>query len=206
MAQTYAQLQKQINQLQRLADKQRSDEVPGVIERIKHAIEVYGLTPEQLGFGGVTSPAESTAPVPKPISQQAPKPLVKSKNASKSKPQFGGFGDKSGNIWSGRGPRPAWLRDALLAGHNKNEFRLGNGAQPAKTVLSLPTAAAAVTAVATPTPSVSPTVSPPANAARKRPSVSYADDAGHVWSGMGPMPRWLKDSIAAGKSLADFAR
>jgi DNA-binding protein H-NS len=197
MAQTYAQLQKQIEQLQREASKVRDEEAPSVIERIRHAIAVYGLTAEQLGFGGVASPAEPAAPAPKPMARQAPKPLIK----SKSKPQFGGFGDKSGNVWSGRGPRPAWLREALLAGHNKNEFRMGNRAQPAKALLSLPSADSAV-ASSTPAPSVS----PPASVGRKRPTVTYADDAGHAWSGMGPKPRWLKDSIAAGKSLADFAR
>jgi DNA-binding protein H-NS len=197
MAQTYAQLQKQIDQLQREASRLRDAEAPGVIERIKHAIAVYRLTAEQLGFGGTTIAAGLAVPAPKPVAQPAPKPQFKSKR----KPQFGGFGDKSGNVWSGRGPRPAWLREALLTGHDKNEFRMGNGAQPTQTPLALPSAD---TAVASSTPS--PAVSPPANAGRKRPTVTYADDAGHTWSGMGPMPRWLKDSIAAGKALADFAK
>jgi DNA-binding protein H-NS len=197
MAQTYAQLQKQIEQLERQAKRLRDEEAPGVIERIRHAIAVYGLTGKQLGFDEVTSQPNSAAPAPQPIAQSALNPLIKSKR----KPQFGGFGDSSGNVWSGRGPRPAWLRDALLVGHSKDEFRLGNGDQLAKTPLSLPSPDSAV-ASSTPSPSVL----PPVKAGRKRPTVTYADNAGHVWSGMGPKPRWLKDSIAAGKSLADFAR
>jgi len=76
---------------------------------------------------------------------------------------------------------------------------MGKHAQSTRQLLALPSAAPAAT-------SSTPAVSPPAHAFRKRPTVSYTDGAGHVWSGMGPMPRWLKDSIAAGKSLADFAK
>jgi DNA-binding protein H-NS len=195
MAQTYAQLQKQIDQLQHQANRVRDEEAQGVIERIKAAIAVYGLTAEQLGFGAVARPAELTAPTPKPAPQKALKPATK----GKSNPHFGGFSDRRGNVWSGRGPHPAWLRDALQAGHDKNEFRLGSSARPTKTLLSLPSAAPAVVAS-------TPAIASPANASRKSPTVSYADDAGHAWSGMGPMPSWLKTRIAAGKSLADFAR
>ncbi|MEY4564072.1 MAG: hypothetical protein RLZZ618_3349 [Pseudomonadota bacterium] len=33
----------------------------------------------------------------------------------------------------------------------------------------------------------------------------FRDDAGNVWGGRGPRPRWLRDALAAGKSLSDFA-
>lgn len=34
----------------------------------------------------------------------------------------------------------------------------------------------------------------------------YIDRAtGHTWSGRGLQPRWLRDALAAGRSLADFA-
>jgi DNA-binding protein H-NS len=43
---------------------------------------------------------------------------------------------------------------------------------------------------------------PAQKAAKKRPSaVKYRDDAGHSWTGMGPMPGWLKAALAAGQSL-----
>jgi DNA-binding protein H-NS len=44
MTQTYAQIQKQIAQLQKTADALREKEVSGVISRIKEAIVHYGLT------------------------------------------------------------------------------------------------------------------------------------------------------------------
>ena len=50
MAQTYKQLQKQIEQLQRQADALRNTEVKGVIDRIKVAIAHYALTAAHLGL------------------------------------------------------------------------------------------------------------------------------------------------------------
>ena len=51
MAQTYKQIQKQIEQLQRQAEVLRNSEVKGVVDRIKVAIAHYGLTAAQLGLG-----------------------------------------------------------------------------------------------------------------------------------------------------------
>ena len=46
-------------------------------------------------------------------------------------------------------------------------------------------------------------------ARRARPSGGadsrYADDSGNTWGGRGPRPRWLREAIAGGKSLDDFA-
>lgn len=33
----------------------------------------------------------------------------------------------------------------------------------------------------------------------------YSDGRGNVWGGRGPRPRWLRDALAAGRSLQDFA-
>jgi DNA-binding protein H-NS len=33
----------------------------------------------------------------------------------------------------------------------------------------------------------------------------YRDKSGNVWGGRGPRPRWLREAIADGKSLGDFA-
>ena len=32
----------------------------------------------------------------------------------------------------------------------------------------------------------------------------YRDDAGHSWGGIGKRPQWLRDALAAGKTLKDF--
>ena len=49
--------------------------------------------------------------------------------------------------------------------------------------------------------------SPARRPARGRGSraVKYRDEAGNTWGGRGPRPQWLRDALAAGKSLQDFA-
>ena len=35
---------------------------------------------------------------------------------------------------------------------------------------------------------------------------AYADGKGNTWGGRGPRPRWLKDALAGGAQLSDFAK
>ncbi len=35
--------------------------------------------------------------------------------------------------------------------------------------------------------------------------VKFRDDAGHVWGGRGPRPQWLREALASGRELKDFA-
>lgn len=39
----------------------------------------------------------------------------------------------------------------------------------------------------------------------RKAAVKYRDAAGNTWSGRGLQPRWLKEALASGKSLQDFA-
>lgn len=177
MAQTYKQIQKQIKQLQRQAEALRSNEVKGVIDRIKVAIAHYGLTAEQLGLGANGKVAQ-------------PKKASKSSGKSNAK-----FDDGNGNLWSGRGPRPRWLRDALTAGRSIDEFRVGSRRKSSVSAQ----------------PGAGETVAPTALPARKKgkraaSKIRYKDDAGNSWSGMGPKPGWLKAALDAGKSLEDLAK
>jgi len=103
MAKTYAQIQREIAALSREAEKLREKEVAEVVAKIKEAIAVYGLTAADLGL----APGRGRGPVAK-------------KN--------GGHGtgakyrDAHGNTWSGRGPRPQWLKDALANGQALDDF------------------------------------------------------------------------------------
>lgn len=120
MSQSYQQIQRQIQSLQRQAEKLKSDEIAGVVSRIKVAIAHYGLTAEQLGLSGKSA---------RPAANQRVKISTSSK-ASK-------YSDGQGHEWGGRGPRPHWLRDALAAGRTLEEFAVGstvsaNTATPAK--------------------------------------------------------------------------
>ena len=111
MAQTYAQIQRQIDALQKQAEKLKASELAGVVERIKVAIDHYGLTPDQLFDSGksVASKANSV------------KSTTKS-GSSKSATSIAAYADVDGNTWGGRGPRPKWLRDALATGRLLEEF------------------------------------------------------------------------------------
>jgi len=110
MARSLEQIQQQIAKLQQQAETLRSKEVAGVISRIKVAIEHYGLTAEQLGFGSVPSATKSTK-------NKTTGRVQNTKTASRVK-----FSDGSGNSWSGMGKRPNWLREALAAGRSIDEF------------------------------------------------------------------------------------
>jgi DNA-binding protein H-NS len=107
MTQSYKQIQKQIEALQRQAEKLRHQEAAGVVERIKVAIAHYGLTAEQLGFGAASSTGK-VAKAKKPVPTRSAK-----------------YTDGQGNSWSGMGKRPYWLRDALAAGRTLEEFASG---------------------------------------------------------------------------------
>jgi DNA-binding protein H-NS len=181
MAQTYVQIQKQIEQLQREAESLRSSEVKGVVDRIKVAISHYGLTAADLGLARGAGNAAAKL-----------KTATKSSGNSTAK-----YGDGSGAVWSGRGPRPRWLRDALNAGRSIEDFLLGARAKAPKL-----TRAAALEVDAT-----TPTATAPVKKSKRAPSkVAYADGAGNSWSGRGPRPRWLKGELEAGKSLQDFVK
>jgi DNA-binding protein H-NS len=102
MAKTYADIQKEIESLQKAADALRDKEVAGVIQRIKDAIAIYDLTAQDLGFG--------RRPGPQPV-HAAPRGKA------------GMYRDVSGKTWSGRGRRPGWVIAALAAGKTLDELR-----------------------------------------------------------------------------------
>lgn len=132
-----------------------------MIARIKVAIDHYGITSDQLGLDrAAVRDARSTE--------------KRTAHAAVAKYQ-----DGQGNSWSGRGPRPYWLRDALKNGRSLEDFA------------SSPVAAQKAGI---------------GKGAKKRKSkAKFRDAAGHEWSGMGPRPGWLKDALAAGQTLEQLA-
>jgi DNA-binding protein H-NS len=174
MAQSYKQIQKQIEQLQRQAEALRNSEVKGVVDRIKVAIAHYGLTAAHLGLNA------------------APRTAA----AGKKTRSFAQFSDGAGNNWSGRGPRPRWLREAIASGRSIEEFKSGSTAKskPASTIAKPEAVKRAPAAVAG------------KRAKRAASKVHYSDGAGNSWTGRGPQPRWLKAAIASGKTLQDLLK
>jgi DNA-binding protein H-NS len=120
MTKTYVQIQKQIETLQREADKLKRQEIDDVIAKIKDAITVYDLTAADLGFegkGGAKRGAAAKRGRPAAKGRAAGKRAGRAKSAAEVK-----FRDEAGNTWGGRGPRPQWLRDALGAGKALQDF------------------------------------------------------------------------------------
>ncbi|MGJ7523824.1 H-NS family nucleoid-associated regulatory protein [Variovorax sp. LT1P1] len=111
---TVLQLEKQIAKLEKEKAAARRREAPGVLERIKHAIAVYGFTAEELGVAAPTTP---NGPV------RAGKKVAASGAARKTKRRFQAYSDGEGNNWTGIGKRPAWFKEALAAGRTLDELK-----------------------------------------------------------------------------------
>jgi DNA-binding protein H-NS len=116
MTKTYIQIQKQIETLQREADKLKRKEVDDVIAKIKEAIRVYELTAADLGFEGRGAVRRGT------VARKRGRPAA-TKTRSRG-PATVKFRDEAGNTWGGRGPRPQWLRSALAAGKSLQDFQV----------------------------------------------------------------------------------
>lgn len=101
-----------------LALQAEAEEVSGVIERIKEAIQTYGLSPADLFDGrklktgaAKTAKAASTGKAPR------------AKSSTKKKtPGVVRFRNEAGNTWTGHGKRPNWFKEALAAGKTAEEL------------------------------------------------------------------------------------
>ena len=112
MAKSYADIQKEIAALQKTAEVMKQKEVAGVIDRIKVAIETYGLTAADLGLAGkAAAPAKRAKRVKKVAA-----PRGKAAGVVR-------FRDEAGNSWSGRGRRPAWYLAAIAAGKTPQDLK-----------------------------------------------------------------------------------
>ncbi|MDT7838125.1 H-NS histone family protein [Aquabacterium sp. OR-4] len=115
MARSLAQIQSQIDKLQREAEALRAKEISGVVVRIKEAISHYGLTPQEL-FGD----APSKKPRGKAAAASPKKPAAKKPAAAPK------YRDEAGNTWTGHGKRPNWFKAALEAGKTAADLEIKN--------------------------------------------------------------------------------
>lgn len=117
MAKTLRQIEQQIAKLQREAEVVRKKEIGGVIERIRTAVEHYGLTSQDV-FGksvGMQSRARNA-------SSAAPGRTARKTNPRKGQPVPVKYRDENGNTWAARGNRPRWLVEALKSGKSLEDF------------------------------------------------------------------------------------
>ncbi|MEK8051395.1 H-NS histone family protein [Ideonella sp. DXS22W] len=112
MARTLAQIQSQIDKLQKEAQALRAKEISGVVARIKEAIAHYGLTPQEL-FG------ETASKKPRGKVAKASGKAVAKKPATPPK-----YRDDAGNTWTGHGKRPNWFKAALAAGKTAADLEI----------------------------------------------------------------------------------
>jgi DNA-binding protein H-NS len=113
MATTYLKIAAQIEKLQAKASSIKDKERAGVLKRIKEAIDVYGITAEDLGLASGKRAKKGTRKSLAVKHRAGKRP--KAATAVK-------FRDGNGNTWGGRGPRPAWLRTALASGASLESF------------------------------------------------------------------------------------
>lgn len=104
---TYADLLKKKEELDAQIEAARSAEIEDAITRAREIIDTYELTPADLGFRGFGGAKKSKRLGPAPVR----------------------YKDKKGNTWSGRGPRPHWLREALEAGKTLESFYVGDATE-----------------------------------------------------------------------------
>jgi DNA-binding protein H-NS len=109
------------------------------------------------------------------------------------------YQDEAGNSWSGRGPKPGWVKAALASGLDITDLLAGAPAKPA----AAPKVATAKVGKAKAAP-VKQSKAGPKKAAKPASAIKYKDGAGNAWSGRGPKPAWLRDALATGKTLEDM--
>jgi DNA-binding protein H-NS len=141
---TLAQIQAQIDKLNREAEAIRAKEVAGVVQRIKVAIAEYGLTAEDLGLVASRGPVrKARGAMPKAVAEspavKGAKSMAKSvkptaaKTAAKAVKSASGkatskvhgvikYADGQGHTWTGVGKRPGWFLAALDAGRTAEEL------------------------------------------------------------------------------------
>lgn len=107
---TYKQIQAEIDRLQKEAAALRAAEIAEVIAKIKTAVDAYGLTAADLGFGPATGKTR----------RAAAKSAGKASSKKSARPAK--YSDSAGNSWSGVGKRPGWFVAALAAGKKPEEL------------------------------------------------------------------------------------
>ena len=115
MKKTLAAIEAEIARLKGMADKIYKDEVAGVIDRMRTAIDHYGLTAADLGFGAGAGARKTKAYA----AGAATKTGLIAGVAKYRDPA-------TGKTWTGRGKPPAWIagaanRDAFLIGAPRAE-------------------------------------------------------------------------------------
>lgn len=112
---TYADILKEIEDLRTQAAAVKTKEVAEVIDRIRVAISVYGITPEDIFSKARRKSTKKRSPT---------------KTSSHVRQSAAQYADGQGNTWGGLGPRPLWLKEQLAAGRQLSEFAVSSRVKP----------------------------------------------------------------------------
>jgi len=151
--QTYSQLTKQIQALQAQADAIRKSERASVIKSLNESIRTYAISAQELAFDSkpeFAAPVRRAATAkysdgtgnvwggmgPRPawlrqaieqgkkledfLAGAAPKKATAAKKTASGRPVYR---DDAGNSWTGMGPKPRWLKQAIEAGKSLEDFK-----------------------------------------------------------------------------------
>jgi DNA-binding protein H-NS len=201
MASTYQALTREIEALKKKAESARMQEAAELVALIKSGIELYGLKAEDLGLEAGAKPAKKAKVAKKAVVSPKAKTAAPSSAVTAAK-----YTDGAGHSWSGRGPRPGWVKAAIDAGQTLDDL-LANAApksapvKAAKPVAKKTAKSAKKAAVKSSKAKAVETAARPSAPAS---TAKYKDDADNSWTGRGPKPGWLRTAIEAGKSLEDF--
>lgn len=122
----YLRLQAQIIDLQKQAAAIRDTEKQAAIASIDELIRTFGIAPQELHF--IQSAEEGAGA--RRLGRRSKKATASLTVDRKRHPSAGTtiaprFRDANGNIWTGRGVQPVWLRQAIASGETLESFRIG---------------------------------------------------------------------------------
>lgn len=121
MATTLAQLNRQIEKLQREANLLKGNQAKAVIARIRKDISEYQLTAADLGFEKASTSARRVPA--KAAAEGTGKARKSGKRANLKKASSAAmYRDADGNEWVGRGRPPFWFVAALESGKTREEL------------------------------------------------------------------------------------
>jgi len=100
----YLELKAKAEELLKQAEEERQKEIAEVVAEIKEKIQEYELSASDLGFSG--------------FGRKVAKGMNK---ASSVEPKYKG---PNGELWSGRGRQPVWMKEAIEQGKDKEDFAI----------------------------------------------------------------------------------
>lgn len=100
---TYRDYLAQIEELKQKAEEARRTELAAVISDIKAKVAEHGLTAADLGLSGSARRGAG------------------SRSTGKVAPRYRG---PNGQLWTGRGRQPAWVKEQIGAGRSLSEFEI----------------------------------------------------------------------------------